>query len=310
MICHPNKNVLIVKRAHLHQCHLTVETDMPSSSYIVGPSDRHEQEVHGHDFVLEAEPTVTPNKNRSPTNNFVGKELQSALKPINMMQAVFFCAKYKIRGNMITKNSIFYNIMSVLSTFTFTCCCYFFTLGFSFSDDVTGFQYIQHWARIYVYLVLVTGNLLNCWNNIIQQNNNIVFIKKIQAVFTNLNINDHFKRFICSNWMNVLIVNFYHFAWMIFSYFVIDFMGFGFTFTNQIWITLDVNILYATRIMKLLTKPLKSWVKNVKMSGLVEISEIDGYWETMFEVYLEILEAYKLFGIVFDQLVHFNKCYM
>lgn len=267
---------------------------MPSYSSFVSPADNDRRET---------EPTPAIETNASVSDNSVGKELQSALKPINMMLAIFFCAKYKIRNNMIKSNSVFNNIISVFAMIILTCCCYYSTFDSKFLVNVNGFIYIQHLAKIYVFLVVVLGNILSCFTNISQKYNNVLFVIKIQAIYTKLKINKSLKRFILPNWISVIALIFYHISWILFSHFVIDFLDFGITITNEIWLTLDMNILYATRIMKLLTNPLKSWMKNARMTECVYNSEKETFWNTMLEVYMEIFEAYKIFEKTFKQLV-------
>lgn len=76
-------------------------------------------------------------------------------------------------------------------------------------------------------------------------------------------------------------------------------IGIANIFMSYCIISVDMNILYATRLMKLMTKALKIWVINIQLEGCVE----NCYWNAMFEVYSKLLEAYTIFEKSFHHLV-------
>ena len=288
--------------AYITQVSSTV-VDMPSDiMYSAKREIRDERESKTQDFILETSPSENSG---SPTDNLVVKELQSVLKPMNMMQAVFFCAKYKIRDNMIMTNSVSYNVFSIFAMFIVTCGCYYFTFESPLRNDEMGIKFYQHLVKVYIFIVICFGTFLNYCSNIMQRHSNILFVMKIQAIYTKIEINEVLKRVIIPNWISVLALDFYHIMYIAFSYFIIDFLGLkmGLSFTTYVWLSYDMNVFYATRVMKILTETVKSWVKKVKNYEDVEHSQNEDYWKTMFDVYLEILEAYKLYGKTFHHLV-------
>ena len=247
----------------------------------------------------------THETNSSFSNSFLEKDLQLVLTPMHIMLVLFFCAKYNIWNHKITPNSIQYSIFSVLATLTILSSCFYFMIGFSITEHLMGFQYFQHLNKLYVYLLLVFGSFLNSCINIIQKRNNVFLVLKIQNVFRNLKIKRVFKRFICSNWICVIVLNSFHILWVLYSYYnyELNVIGIGISIMSYCFVSFDMTLLYAARIIKLLTEPLNNWVKNVKKSRCVGNFENERYWNKMFEVYMEILEVYEYIEKTIHQMV-------
>ena len=142
-----------------------------------------------------------------------------------MMQVAFFCAKYKIRDNMIMTNSVFYNIVSVLAFFIMTWCTYYYTFASISTYYEKGFPYYQQLVKSYVFLTLSMGSFLNCCSCIIQTHNYVQFVMRIQVIYTALEINKLFKRMVFPNWVYILVLPFHHTFWVVFFIYVIDFVS-------------------------------------------------------------------------------------
>lgn len=238
-------------------------------------------------------------------NNFLERNLQSALIPMHIMLVLFFCAKFNIWDHKITPTGVYHTIFSALSTLTILCGCFYFMLGSSFAVFSGGFSYFQYLNKVYVHFLLFFGICLNFYINIIHKYNNVFVILKVQSIYQILKINEIFKRLVFSNWAYVITLNCFHIAWVFYSYYdyELNIVGVGISFMSYCFVSFDMTLLYAARVMKLLTKPLECWVKTVKRSGRVANSENECYWNTMFEVYMEILEVYEICEKTFHQMV-------
>lgn len=258
----------------------------------VSPEDAEERKLKENDVILETEPTNEDNS--SPVDNILGKDLQSVLKPMNMMLDMFFCSKYRIRNNIISSNSVFYDIISIVASVTFLLGFFYCTLG-TFSINFYGFEYVLQLSKWYTFSLFVFLNILKCCANIIQKRSNMLFVLRVHDIYRILEINESFKHFIIPNWASVITLNCFHIFWMFYSYFMFRSMGFTNIFISYCFICVDMYILDAICLTKLLTKPLKNWVKMVQKSQCVQNSQNDCYWKTMYKVYVQILEAYKIF---------------
>lgn len=243
--------------------------------------------------------------NSSISNNTLEKDLKSAVIPMHIMLIVFFCAKYTIWNHKITPNSIQYSIFSILATLTILGICFYFMIGFSFTEHLTGFKYFQYLNKLYVFILLFIGTSLNCSINLIHRRSNVVLVLKIQNVFRNLKINEVFKGFICNNWICVIFLNGFHITWVFYSSYnyELNVISYGISIMSYFFVSFDMTLLYAAKMMKLLTKSLNNWIKNVKMAKCIDNFENERYWNKMFEIYMEIMDIYEYIEKTIQQMV-------
>lgn len=79
---------------------------------VVFSSDVARQEFKEDDTIFGTKQTDI----EEPPENIIQKDLQSLLKPLNIIQTIFFDAKYKIRDKIIVINSTCYNIILIIAT--------------------------------------------------------------------------------------------------------------------------------------------------------------------------------------------------
>ena len=234
----------------------------------------------------------------------IEKDLQSVLKPFNVMEALFFSAKYRIRDNIIMTNHYLYSILSMFVTSILVCYCYYDWFGFTCVFDYEGFQLLQRFNLVLIYFLLVIGSFSSCYTNIFLESKNILFVIKIQDVYRVLRDTGSFKHFVIPNWIYVITINVYQIVWLFYTYYYFDFTTSGFKFSPYFWIIHDIHLLYISTTLKLMTTLLKAWIENIQKPGSVENSEHDCYWNTMYQAYLNILDASKLF----ETTLHHSVC--
>lgn len=283
---------------------LLSKADMPSNTPVVSSAEGEERQKSN--VILETESTTESSVSVPAPENLLEKDLQSALKPLNLMLAMFFLAKYKIRENMISTNRAIYDVISVVAALTILCGHFCLTLG-TFSTKLDGFEFILHLTKWNAFLLFILFSLLSCYTNIIEKDSNVLFVTRIQDVYRILKIYESFQHFILPNWVCVIALNCYHISWMVYNYFLFRPLGIANTFASYCFICVDMYILYASRLMKLMLNPLQDWIKNVQMSEFVKNSLNDFYWKTMFEVYMKIIDAYKLFEKTTHLFVRINN---
>ena len=243
-------------------------------------------------------------KNKSSLPRYViEKDLQSVLKPFNAMEALFFCAKYRIRDNIITTNHYLYSILSVFVTSILSCYRYYQFFGFSSIFDFEGFQLWPRSHLVFIYFLFVTGSFSSCCTNIFLESKNILFVIKIQDVYRVFHDTGSFKHFVVPNWIYVITINVYQIVWILYSYYVFDFVVNNFNLSSYFWIVHDIHLLYAATTLKLMTTLLKAWIKHVQKLGCVENAEHERCWNTMYQAYVNILDASKIFETTFHHMV-------
>ncbi|PZC77061.1 hypothetical protein B5X24_HaOG200710 [Helicoverpa armigera] len=231
--------------------------------------------------------------------NIIDKDLQSLLRPLNLMYILFGCAKYKIHDNKISPNSVIYNTISSITAIFIFCISFYFMIG-TFSLNFNGYIYINHLGKIYTYILLIVGCLSDLYTNIFQKSNYISFVMNIQNIYRSLNISGIFRSYIFPNWVSVIALNCFHFTWMFYTFYAFQSLDHSFVFASYYCIVFDMNIVYAIRIMRLINKSLKYWLEDVEMSGRFVT---ESYWNKMFETYIEILKTYQIIESTFQRTV-------
>lgn len=240
-------------------------------------------------------------------DNRIDEDIQSVLRPLNLVQNIFLCAKYSIKDNYITSNSLCYNCCSVFSTVLYIC---FLTLL------LLGILAMFYWN--FAILTLFLRHLYQCFScfvvygvnvaaNIIHMNNNVFLVLKIQYAYRILEIKrDHFKSLAIVNWICVVVLNFLYFLEK-FEY-NIDFVevknrivGSLVTYPNVLF---EINIVYAIVIINLLRRALNIWMERVRKLTCEEMLR-ERNWNEMFKVYSSVLEAYTLCEQTFRLIVRF-----
>ena len=236
--------------------------------------------------------------------NKIEKYLISVLRPLNLMQSLFICAKYSIHNSCITLNSCLYNLLGLFLAFG-----YRFLILYYYISTIT-----FYWEKLIISLCLSDiyqcvscsiGFILNYYSNIIHDNDNVLLVLKVQEVQRALKINGkHLNNLLIVNWLYVIVI---HFTFSIdklyvghkdFSIFVVmDFVS------NYACISFEVNIVYATFFMSLLGKMINVWIGEMQLSITEEINQ--RHWTEMFDVYFKIIEAYNLLNKCFRLLVSF-----
>lgn len=153
-------------------------------------------------------------------------------------------------------------------------------------------EYLFNWSGLFDYASYTFGFLLNYYINIKFCDDNILMVIKIQRVIRALKISSNdLRRESIFNWFGVIIIN----AIIIFSIVVIAYIFFpNVNFSDVVYfyfsMTYDMNMLYFTFIIKLLSMTLCAWAENVRKSVN---SYKDCYWECMFDVYMDIFTVYE-----------------
>lgn len=216
------------------------------------------------------------------------------------MQSLFLCSKYKIRDNIVTANETY--------SCVFSCAVGLFIIIFShlyslFQDSTFGIR-VKGMLSFLIYLgaignmvCCVTGFILNYYTSWLHRHDNVFLLLKIQNAFKNLQIDSRkFKSL-------VVALNCYHYFWL--GYFCCIFEAFRWwdIINSYVAILFDVNCIYMTRLLHLLTQYLKEWMKLLNRPGSIEESDDEAYSIRVFNVFMDILDAYQLLKKTYEVLV-------
>ena len=230
----------------------------------------------------------------------VDKDVQSLLWPLNLMQCIMFYPKYRIKNDLITPNSQISNFISMIATIVFS--SLFSYTSFSENPESLGFPTFTLIANFNNSLLFGFGFCMNFVIEVIQTKNNVQFVLTFQNVHRFLNKGANVNHFIIGNWILGI---------MALSYYVIIFTSFaaltGACFSDlfvcYFLVVFDFNIVYATRLVKLLEKQVSLWSIQVLNSRGFEDTQREDYYKKAFQVYVEILECYSTCKLCFQKLV-------
>lgn len=237
-------------------------------------------------------------------NNFIEEDLQSLFKPLDMMQKLFICAKYSIKDNFITSNSRKYNCIGLLIVVIFHILV-FIQLVISIVNW-KGASTTLGWCNFFDFFFFSLGFIINYCSIIIHCNSNALLVLKIQHVHRILKIDRRlYNSLVISNWAYVIILNVLYLVGTFFY-------GLPFSFSNIVdlisgysSISFDINVVYAIFFVNLLRRTLNVWIEEMQVSKNFGDLSDEAHLKVMYDLYLDILEAFKIFETTFCLLVSF-----
>lgn len=225
------------------------------------------------------------------SKNKVDDDIQAILKPLNILQLIYFRPKYKIRNGYITPIGYVHKIINFISNV-------FFVLLFIISTFYKS------------YLTFVLSQILHAFTLIINYlislkhaNENIQLVLKIQDVNRALKLKRVLlKTFVVWNWIWIIaftcvIVLIYILSHLCFSYFsLLEIL------MDIVLLGLDMNVIYAVRVFKIITMSLRKWHEDMTKMIYNDFQNIRDT-ENVYKSYSNILDAYCLFTKVSQETV-------
>lgn len=230
----------------------------------------------------------------------IDKDLQLMLKPLNVIQALFLCAKYKIRDSIIITNNVHRNLWSIASMLILTAFHFhsvYFNIKFKHPKQLSTF--IQ---SLFLALGFVVGlkMVLNYYLTMKHRHENVMLLLKLQNVHRNIQIDG--RKYTKANFAAVVALNCFYFFWMLLQCCAFKLYWWEYI-TIYSLLLLDINVLYAARILNLLRRHLEIWIKKVNGSGNDGDSESETFWVKMFNSFVDCFDAYQLLKKIFEVIV-------
>lgn len=233
----------------------------------------------------------------------VAKEVQLIFKPLHIVQSAFMLSKYTIKEDLIQPNSFVYNVISGISNLIIYMVILYAILRNCIGIDMEHVNHVIFYTTLQCIPILCVGGITNFTTNVFYRHTNVLLAIKIKNFYEFLKINKRsLKIFAIVNWVSAMSVVFFQLIWIIYFYFAFSaFAQISQLIWNMIYIIFDINILFATRVLKFITMALRLWVKKATESMLKFESRT--YWNKMHKLFEEILEGFELLRITFQPLV-------
>lgn len=228
----------------------------------------------------------------------IDKDLQSTIKPLHIMETLLMSSKYKIRNDCIKTHCVSYHIVSFIATILKVLVSIYASMQ---AVEVYGKTNMLCFSIVYDTFYFSIGCCLNFYSNVTHRHSNIALLLKIQKVQRNFKISaiENVK----INWYWFFVITSYYFIFVISFHHLYNLGDVTISLSLLFFICFDFNIIYVAKILNILCSSVKVWMQELQRSGYLARSEYECYWENMFEVFLEILEAYQLLQKTFEQLV-------
>ncbi|KAF9412170.1 hypothetical protein HW555_009243 [Spodoptera exigua] len=158
--------------------------------------------------------------------------------------------------------------------------------------------------NVYDYVLFSIGGFVNFFINIQQKYNNVLYVLKIQNVHKILKLDETcFKRSIIYSWVCVIAINCFHICWTLIYYFCFNDIDILNTLAAYANIRFDVNLIYATWCLRLMTESLKFWTYGLQNSAYTNDALDNKHWyNTMFGCYVDITENFQIVEKTFQHV--------
>lgn len=242
-------------------------------------------------------------KTEALLNNFVGKEIRDFLFPLNLIQGIYLNPKYWIRDNFIISNGLRSKFLTLFGTcFSITVCAFHIANMPLYAVTFSSVSFLLN--RIVNLNIFTIGHSINCINSVKYSEHHVQLILSLQKVFQINNLDmSKMTNYTFFNWVYVLLISVEYLGIFISNNPTIEYY-FSYNFLFGVFILIfDFNICYTIRIIKLIEIALLEWLKELQNGKKVDNTENNMYWKDMTEAYIQVLKAYKIYKMVFQDLV-------
>lgn len=247
---------------------------------------------------METHRNIQKTRVKNYLNNVVDIDVQSMLLPLNLMQYIMFCPKYRIINDCITPNSFISNVISIIVTLVFILLlviCFLNSIYFYKRVYASTFGYMSSYFDIFFYSF---GLTINCVLGIIQSRKSTKFVICIQNVHRFIKNESILKHLIIWNWIIVVVVLCTNVCACIFIG-TMNSIPFSSYYACFVLMIFDFNFIYAIRLIKLLENMVLLW--STKSGDINSLRESD--CEKAFQAYVDILDCYTIFKDCFQLFV-------
>lgn len=240
-------------------------------------------------------------------SNFLDKDVQSMLLPLNLMQILSLNPKYNIKNNFINPNNISDKFILLCGIVIFLTSNVYRIVEILLDDNMKRYIRIEflYFASCLDFSFFCLGFITNFIINFIRTKETVKFILIFQEVHRYLHNQARVKLFILRTWFCIGLLFGYYVLVIFYEYLMYLNPPWNVTFNLVIQITLDFNLIYAMRLIKLLTDKVDLWNRKLLLSH--KNGSNKRRCKIMFQAYVQIMKCYKIYKNIFQQSV--RTCY-
>ncbi|XP_060807369.1 uncharacterized protein LOC132903339 [Amyelois transitella] len=233
-------------------------------------------------------------------DNFIDEDFQNMLLPLNIMQTVYFNRKFRIINNFITSNQTVQKTTSVIGGII---CTVMFIVRFYFRYKVD-MSFIFNFFNLFFNVI---GFSINCVCAIVHCNSNVELILILYKIYTLQTNKIKLRNFKIWNWIYCvyLLISYIFVASLFFFLNVNIYICLLNCLCSFIAFCHDFNMVYAIRLLELLSLELEIWTKELTIETVKTANESNEneHCSRMFEIYINIQEAIMIHNRIYQTQV-------
>lgn len=242
----------------------------------------------------------------SRRENLMNKNFQSMLKPLNLMQQLWFSTRCNIKDDVITKKSISSIVITFVGHAVF---CSFSILKVYANKDVQNekLSFALRYSMYFYSFIHIVGLCLNCMSIVYNSGNYVELITKINKVSRAIDDIPLIENVRKRNWVLLIVpIALTSILATIFSVFTNR--NIGAVMTTFIILTFDSNILVAKGIINLLRMQLSFWITEVKTLTIRPVEDLLFGLKRIqiLKSFLDMAAAFNLYKQTFQVMVKFS----
>lgn len=221
--------------------------------------------------------------------HIIDKEIQLAFRPINVMQNLLLNPRYQIKNNVILPNNHAHKSLIILMTLILAIMYTFrFERHFIFAQGV-GFL---AFGTTFEYSFRSAGLLMNLLIHFKKTKRSVEFVLYFQEVHRFLKQNSVDEKILKQSWFGVACI--FGIYCVILGVIVPLLIRppWDMFINILVRLSLDINIIYALRLMKLLTDTVRLWNAQLLIAQKVGCSRLHS--ASLFRAYVQILKCYEI----------------
>lgn len=234
--------------------------------------------------------------------NYLEKDLQEVLVPLNLMQHFCFSSRCVIQDNFITPKNMKSIIISIIGTVAFGIIFMFKLVPLYMTSDHSLNIFFLRISQFDV-LFYISGLILNIVLTIYQSPNIVAMILKICDVHYVLNDEKELKKVKIMNWVMFGLLVYTYGTDLI--YYLMRRMNAVYIMCVMILWSFDANLLYARGVVALIGHKLDLWTREIKKYAEMDSNDNDESKDRLKVInsYFDIVDAFNLFKNVFQVMV-------
>lgn len=249
---------------------------------------------------------------RQPTecllNNFIDKDIQAALRPFNILRKIFLLSNFTIISNFITPNYSVFHVKPVIGALVLILISYY-----CYSRDkqfliILGDPLLS-WVFCNIHLIAISFSCSLLYIlNVVHTSNFVLLIVKLQYALNAIDIDRErtMSNLRLSNWIYIISIISFYFFYILIGISIIQLDCIHHTLNAIPYFLFELQIIYTSRIMQMLSDVLILWhkkmmfYKNVHFDLTQRTPENDElFGNKMLHAFKNILQSFHLTGNVF-----------